>query len=157
MTVQQSGNVTRGHLASWVTDGVIGDAGPNPYSERVIASLLNADFNTTSDQILTLATYLKSFMLTRVIVTNSPTSLNVAVGGLYTAASKGGQAIVAASQAYSALTGAQGLLNATLTTYAQNNQFNRTNVPSWNFYLSLTTAQGATAPAAVYIVGIELS
>lgn len=158
MSVQQSGNVTRGHIATWTTDGVIGDGGTIPAaSERVLASLLNADFNTTADQELALPSTLQSFMITRIVVTNSPTNLTAAVGGFYTEAAKTGQQIVADTQVYSTLTGTLLLLSATLSSYTQTHQFTRTNLPDWIVYLSLTTPQGDTAPASVYLIGIELS
>lgn len=154
--LQQSGNVTRGHLAIWATDGVVMNGGAPAAGERVLASLLNADFNTTADQLLELPDTLQAFMLTRLIVTNSPTLLSVAVGGFYTEANKTGQQVVADTQIYSALTGVLDLLPLTLTSYAQTHQFTRTNLPDWIVYLSLTTPQGNTSPASVYLIGIPL-
>lgn len=49
--VQQSGNVTPGHLATWVTDGVLKDGGPAIAGQRVLASLRGANspnFDITS-------------------------------------------------------------------------------------------------------------
>ena len=154
--VEQSGDVTPGHLAKWITDGVIGDAGANPYSQRVLATLLNADFNNTGDQAIALPSALLAFQLTGILVANASISLTTAVGGFYPLASKTGSPIVAAAQAYSTLTAATLLMNTTLTAYAQAQNFSRTQLEDWAIYLSLTTAQGVAATADVYLLGIEL-
>lgn len=155
--IQQSGNVTPGHGAKWVTDQVIGDAGPNPYAQRVLASLLQANFGSTADQPLQLTPTLNAFQLTGIVVTNASGSLDVATGGFYPQVSKGGTAIVAAGQVYSALTSGLLLMNATLTAYANTQRFSRSQLPDWAIYLSLTTAQGFPLTADVYALGIELA
>lgn len=155
--VQQSGNVTPGHLASFVTDGVIADAGANPYSQRVLATLLNASFNTTADQPILLPAALQAFQLTGIIIANPSASLTTAAGGFYPTISKGGSAIVAAGQVYTALTSSLLLMNATLTAYAQAQYFSRSQLTNWAIYLSLTTPQGADITANVYVTGIELA
>lgn len=156
-SVLQSGNVTPGHLTKWVTDGVVGDYGPSPYSQRVLASFLGADFNATSDQPILLPSSLNAFQLTGILVTNASTSLTTVAGGFYPQAGKAGSAIVANSQVYSTLTASTLLLNATLTAYANAQRFSRTQLPDWAIYLSLTTPQGGAATADVYVIGIELS
>lgn len=155
--VLQGGNVTPGHSVQWLTDGVIADAGPNPYSQRVLASLLNADFNNANnDQPILLPSLLNAFQLTGIIVANASVSLSVAVGGFYPQVSQGGSAIVAAGQTYSALTSSALLLNATLTAYAQAQYFTRTQLTNWAIYLNLTTPQGSVATANVYLLGVQL-
>ena len=155
--VLQSGNVTPGHGAQWITDGVIGDAGPNPYSQRVLASLLDANFNTTADQPILLPTTLQGFQLTGIIVGNASVNMTAAAGGFYPQKAKAGSAIVAAGQVYSALTVSTLLLNATLTAYANAQLFSRVQLLDWAIYLALTTPQGVAATANVYLLGIELS
>lgn len=155
--IQQSGNVTPGHGAKWVTDQVIGDAGPSPYAQRVLASLLQANFGSTADQPLRLPTTLNAFQLAGIVVTNASGSLDVAAGGFYPQVSKGGTAIVAAGQIYSALTSGLLLMNATLTAYANAQRFSRSQLPDWAIYLSLTTPQGLPLTADIYLVGIELA
>lgn len=155
-TVQQSGNVTPGHGTKWITDGVVGDAGANPYSQRVLASFLNVDFNTVTDQGITLPSTLNYFQLTGIIVTNVSVSLNTATGGFYTDVFKGGSQIVAAAQVYSALTTDLLLMQPTLTAYALAQRFSRTQLPNWMIYLSLSIAQGSPATADVYLLGVEL-
>ena len=164
--IQQSGQVTPGHLASWMTEGVLEDGGALLASQKVLAAIAQANFNSTFDQPLILPPAITAFQLTGLIVTNASVSLTTAAGGFYTAASKGGSAIVASSQAYSSLTTANLLLNATLTAFAQTARFSANNLGSilgsnnqygLAIYLSLTTAQGVVATADVYAIGIDLS
>ena len=156
MAVVQSGNVTPGHLVKFAADNVIKDGGPSPYSQRVLASLLNADFNTTADQAIALDPSLNYFQLTGIVVAGASVSLSVAAGGFYPQASKGGTTIVASGQVYSALTTNTLLMQPTLSSYAQQQYFSRSQLPDWAVYLSLTTPQGGAALANVYLLGIEL-
>lgn len=166
MTVQQSGQVTPGHLATWSTDGVIQDGGPILASQKVLAAFFNANFNTIADQPLILPPAITAFQLTGIIITNASVSLTTAVGGFYPAASKGGTPIVSAAQAYSALTNANLLMQATIALFGQTARFSSANLAlslaangqnGLTVYLSLTTAQGASATADVYLVGMDLS
>jgi hypothetical protein len=69
-------------------------------------------------------------------------------GGVYTAAAKGGTAIVAAAQLYVALTAAAKFLDLTLAAILG------TDVRTESLlYLSLTTGQGVAATADIYIYG----
>lgn len=157
MAIQQSGNVTPGHLAIWTTDNVIQDGGSVPSVRGVLGSLLSADFNTLSDQPILIPATITAFAITGIIVTNAPISLSVAVGGFYPETSKGGVAIVAAGQVYSSLNAASKLLNCTLSAGAQATRYDRANVPDWAIYLSLTNAQGITATADIYLIGVNLT
>jgi hypothetical protein len=87
-----------------------------------------------------------SYVITHIRAVNASISLTLAVGGIYTAASKGGNALVAAGQVYSALTGSTIGLDLTLAAVGAGLQ---SAIP----ILSLTTAQGATATADLYIFG----
>lgn len=164
--LQQSGSVTPGHLATWTTDGVLQDGGPILASQKVLASLRSANFNTTADQPLLIPPAISAFQLTGIVITNAAVSLTTAVGGFYTAASKGGSQIVANSQVYSSLTGPNLLLSATLTAFANTARFSINNLPQvlnannqygLALYFALTTTQGASATADVYILGVDLS
>ncbi len=115
---------------------------------RVLFSLIGANMNVTTDQSLVAAFGITSYYIDRILVTNASTSLTLAAGGLYTAASKGGTAIVAAGQLYSGLTGSTVTLNPTLASTTL-----RTATP----ILSLTTAQGGAATADLYVFGYALS
>lgn len=112
----------------------------------LLGSLIGADMNSTSDQ----AIYLNAskYVIRKIVVTNASTSLTTAVGGIYTAASKGGTDIVAASQVYTALTSSSKFLDLTLEAEAGTDIF--TQMP---LYLSLTTPQGAAATADIHIYG----
>lgn len=103
-----------------------------------------ANMNVTTDQPMTPDFAIGSYIIDRIEVYSASTSLTTAAGGIYTAASKGGTAIVAAGQAYSALTTAAKTLAATLATTDL-----RTETP----ILSLTTGQGSAATAIVEIWG----
>lgn len=157
MSVEQSGNVTPGHLAVWNSPGVIRDGGAVTASQKVLAKFANADMNTDSDQQIILPQAIQYFQLTGIIVTGATHSLATAVGGFYPEAAKEGTPIVAATQVYSALTATDLLLQATLSSFAQSARFSRDNLPDWAIYLSLTTPEGVAALADVYLLGIDLT
>lgn len=166
MSVQQSGNVTPGHLASWTTDGVIQDGGPLLASNKVLAVQFGANFNTTFDQPLILPQPITVFQLTGIVVTNASISLTIAVGGFYTEALKSGSQIVSASQTYSVLSSPNLLMQPALTTFAQTARFSAANLAilagannqnGLAIYFSLTTPQGVQATADIYAIGIDLS
>lgn len=115
--------------------------------DTLIGTALAANFNITTDQAITLPTGL--WRITRILVTNASTSMTTAVGGFYDAASKGGNAVVAATQVYSALTSAAVTLSCTIAAPADWNV-------STTLYFALTTAQGAAATAAIRIYGVRL-
>lgn len=165
--VQQSGNVTPGHLALWATVGVLQDGGPIGASQKVLAAFFSANFNAASaDQALLLPFSISAFMLTGIIITNASVSLTTAAGGFYPGANQTGSPIVASSQAYSSLTNSNQLLQTTLTAYAQTARFSSNNLPLTlgpnsqevlEIFFNLTTPQGAPATADIYLVGIDLS
>ena len=74
------------------------------------------------------------------------TKLTTAAGGVYSAASNGGDAIVAAGQVYTGLTGITLALDLTIAATPAKTVYNQTTVPS--AFFALTTAQGAAATAA---------
>lgn len=105
---------------------------------------LTANMNVTTDQSMIPDFVIGSYIIDRIEVYSASTSLTTAAGGIYTAASKGNTAIVAAGQAYSELTTAAKTMAATLATTDL-----RTETP----ILSLTTGQGSAATAIVEIWG----
>lgn len=158
MPIEQSGAVTPGHLAIWTINGVLQDGGPFPgTSERVLARLLSANFNTTDDQQIALPSTITAFQLTRIIVTNANISLTTAVGGFYPDTGKAGSAIVANTQVYSTLTAASKLLNPTITSYGSTTKFTSSILTAYSIYFSLTTAQGVAATGDIYLAGIDLT
>ena len=117
--------------------------------EQIIGTKLSANMNVTTDQAIPITRIgSQKYLITKIVVTNASISLTTAAGGVYQTTSKGGTAIVANSQAYSALSAATTALNLTLA-------INRTYTLD-NIYLSLTTAQGAAATADIYVFGIVL-
>ncbi len=120
--------------------------------------LYGANMNTTADQAIPMSVPSATYMIDSIAVSNPSVSLTTAAGGLYTAASKGGVAVVANTQAYSTLTtnaanttGNSFLL--TLATAGSTTDFQGpTQASAVNtLYLSLTTAQGAAATADVRV------
>ena len=117
--------------------------------EQIIGTKLSANMNVTTDQAIPITRIgSQKYLITKIVVTNASISLTTAAGGIYQTTSKGGTAIVANSQAYSALSATTTALNLTLA-------INRTYTLD-NIYLSLTTAQGAAATADVYVFGVIL-
>lgn len=115
----------------------------------LLGKIIGANMNSTSDQLINIASASK-YVVRNILVTNASLSLSTAVGGVYNAASKGGNAIVAASQAYSALTSAAKFIDLTIA-------ITDTTQTSSALYLSLTTGQGVAATADVYVFGDILS
>lgn len=164
--IQQSGNVTPGHLVTWTTQNVVQDGGAILASQKVLASLRSADFNTTADQPLVLPSAVTALIVSQIIVTNASTSLTTVLGGFYPGALKQSPPIVDPSQAYAALTNPTIYMNPFLSSYGQTTRFSSTNLPlvlsannqyALSFYLSLTVPQGTPATADVYIVGLDLT
>ena len=124
---------------------------------RVVGKLIGANFNVTTDQAIPIQiadtddvvqTHEGDFILADIIVRNASISLTTAVGGIYTAASKGGSAIVANTQVYSALTSSVKWVALTKASISLTDVLNQANL-----YFSLTTAQGAAATADIYVFG----
>lgn len=122
-------------------------------SPRVLFSLIGANMNSTADQQFTkIGTFTSWTALGGSLgrSTNASTSLTTAAGGIYSAASKGGDALMAASTTYAALTTAQAGGNLAATNLGCGI---RTETP----YLSLTTPQGGPATLDFYIWGFPFS
>lgn len=112
-----------------------------------IGKLLSADFNSTADQQIPLG-FIGKYRVKRIVAVNtSVNGMSTAAGGIYSAASKGGSAIVAAGQVYTGLTNA---LTALELTIALPNLVLASGTP---LYFSLTTAHGAPALADLYAYG----
>jgi hypothetical protein len=117
--------------------------------EQVLFRLTSANMNSTSDQEFERLGQFGPYIITAIRALNASTSLTTAAGGIYSAASKAGDTLVAAGQAYSTLTGSTLGLDLTLAAVARGQ---RTGVP----ILSLTTAQGGAATADFYVLGLRL-
>lgn len=138
-------------LASPPITGVLAVNGamPNFFSY----SLVGVNFNTTADQAIAipLPTGFAHYRINNIVVSNPSTSLTTAAGGIYTAASKGGVAILSAGTVYSALTtntaGASGsIFFPAPITNASTAYYNSTPL-----YFSLSTPQGSAATADITI------
>lgn len=124
---------------------------PTRFGGILLGSLIGANFDVTTDQQIVIFANPAKYILRRIVVTNASVSLSTAAGGIYTAVSKGGTAVVAASQAYSTLTGSTLFLDLTLSTSGNANITVKSSVP--NLYFSLTTAQGSPATGDIYVFG----
>lgn len=104
------------------------------------------DLNITTDQVLLM--FASPVIIDKIIVYDVSTTLaaSLAAGGIYTAASKGGSAVVAAGQVYTALTSSIKFL--ALTQALPNDLRSEANL-----YFSLTVAHGAPATAKIVIFG----
>jgi len=117
----------------------------------LLGKLIGANMNATTDQAIALVS--AKCRIDRIVITNASISLDTAVGGFYNAAAKGGVAIVANTQVYSALTAAGKFIKAALAATAGGAT---TDVQS-TLIFALTTAQGAAATADIYVFGEDLS
>lgn len=119
----------------------------SPAPPNLLFYRLAANFNSSADQQLNQTAWTGKFRVTKIVITNASTSLTTAAGGFYTAASKGGDAIVAAGQAYTSLAASNLALDATL------NLATKVQASGTPLYLSLTTPQGAPVTADVLVYG----
>ena len=125
-----------------------------PQGTRVLFKLISANMNSTSDQQFTKVGEFTSWTASgggAYKLVNPSINLTTAAGGVYSAASKGGDQLVASSQTY-ATASTVGTSSQQLTGSALGNGV-RTETP----YLSLTTGQGVAATADLYIFGVPLS
>lgn len=140
--------IYRASNTSWYNANAAG-AMQTTRGQRILFSKTGVDFNVTTDTQLVKDFAFSNYIIDKIIVSNASISLTTAAGGVYTSTSKGGTAVVAAGQVYSALTTSAKTLSLTL-----NNTDVRTGA---NLYLSLTTGQGAAATADVYVFGTAIS
>ena len=116
--------------------------------------LYDANFNSTADQAIPISVPSALYVVDSILVTNASVSLTTAAGGVYSAVSKGGVAVVSSGQAFSGLTSntanttgnALALTIATAGNTTAFQGFAQTGRIS-TLYLSLTTGQGAAATA----------
>lgn len=119
---------------------------------RVLGTLRSANFNSVADQTIPIVSSVTAFQITSIVVTNCSASLTTAAGGFYPTTAKGGVPIVAAIQAYTALTGTTVLLGATVAATPLVTRYALASV-----FLALTIAQGAPATCDVYVIGVDLT
>lgn len=133
--------------------GATGSAGVSGNPLR-LARLNSANLNTTADQAMSVVGGVTKYAVTAVIVSNVSTNISggLAAGGIYTATSKGGTAIIPLTQVYTALTGATVALALTLGAGIVSLVLSAATL-----YLSLTTANGTAATADVHVFGYDLT
>src|ERR1700691_4541819 len=107
---------------------------------RILCSIRSANFNSTADQACVIPASVTAWAPTAIIVTNCSGTFTLTAGRVYPTTSKGGTALVAAAQAYTALTTSTIVLGLTL---AANIATTRYAVST--LYLSLTTGAGSAA------------
>ncbi len=117
--------------------------------ERLLGFVIGANFNSTADQTIPITS--SKYIIRRITVTNPSTNLTLAIGGFYAAASKT-TALVANTQVYTALTGSTKYLDTTLGALVGTDVRTETTL-----YFSLTTAQGGTATADLWVWGEDIS
>jgi hypothetical protein len=152
LNVQNSLAIAGADGGLWTLPGNGGQVASLPQMGTLEFTLSAANFNSTADQpiTITLPTGRTRYQLLAVIVSNPSISLTTAVGGIYTAAAKGGVAVVGAGTVYSTLTtntaGTSGSLFSPGITNSTTAFYN-----SATLYFALTTAQGAAATADITI------
>lgn len=135
-----------------ITGGTIAGATiTSPGVSRLLGKLIGANMNVTTDQAIPISGA-ASYVVRKVIAANASANLTLAAGGVYTATAKGGSALVAAAQVYSALSSAVKFVDCTIAAIGTTDLRTESNL-----YLSLTAAQGSAATADVYVYGDVLS
>lgn len=135
---------TQAATAKWVADRG---------SPVLIGTLIGANLNTTADQAITLDLRGNtrwfgtgnSTAIGSIILTNASGTVTTAVGGLYTAAAKGGTALVPNTQAWSTAA-TTGLVRTAWSTTPASTVWTVTAI-----YLSLTTPEGSAKTGDIYI------
>ncbi len=115
---------------------------------QLLFVLRGADMHITTDQAFTKVFGGTNYVVTSVIAARKTGGASVTcAGGIYTAAAKGGDALVAATQSWVTL-GANIIVNAVLATVAG------TAIESATPILTLTTGSTAACTADVFIFGV---
>lgn len=115
-------------------------------------SLLAANMQLTTDQAFTKVTPCNTYAITKVVARWKSGGTTVAcAGGIYTAASKTGSALVAAGQSWINLTASGKIVDATVAAV------NGTDEQSATPILSLTTGSTGACTADLTIYGVILS
>lgn len=123
-------------------------ATPNSGLGQILFIGRGLNFQLTTDQTLTKRFQGTNYRITDIIaVRRSGAASGACVGGIYTAASKGGTAIVAATQSWLTLAAN---VNVTATLAAANNT---TLLSANTLYLSLTTGSTGAVTADVFVFG----
>lgn len=112
----------------------------------ILLGFVTANADTTSDSVIPILA--AKYIVRKIIAHDASISLTTVAGGVYTAAAKGGSAIVASAQVYTDLTAATKFLDLTLQTPATSDY-----LAGSNLFFSPTTPQGATATVQIEVWG----
>jgi hypothetical protein len=136
--------------ARQIGTGVSGAApSENQRIQQVLFRILAANFQLTSDQALTKVFSGTEYLITGVHAIRRSGGATVAcAGGIYTAASKGGTALVAAAQSWLGITGTLGVQVGTIAVPAAS---------SATLFVSLTTGSTGAVTADLLVTGFVLS
>lgn len=153
--VEQSGSITPGHLAQWVAQGVIEDAGPNPFTS-VFGMYSSGGYtvnfnvaNTDTPIYINLPTGYTRYRVHGVVISGASASLTSATCGVFTATGGGGVQVVAANTA----------ITVSAITNDTNNNMQNLTIANQNtiafsdtiLYFRVETAQGSAATGSVTI------
>lgn len=120
-------------------------------AQQLLFVLRGANMTLTTDQAFTKQFGGTTYQITSVSAVRKTGAFGVAcVGGIYDTASKAGNALIAAAQVWSALTGANTIQTATLAAIA--GSVASTATP----FLSLTTGNTGALTADLFIWGVVL-
>ena len=119
--------------------------------QQLLFKLSAANFQLTTDQTFTKLYAGSAYQITGIVARQRTGAASIAcAGGIYDAAAKGGNAIIAAAQSWVTL--ASGVIvSGTLAALTQTTLL--TNTP----ILSLTTGSTAACTADIYVYGVDLS
>lgn len=107
-----------------------------------------ANMQSTADQSFTKLGTFTNYIITKVVAVNKTGGTSVAcVGGIYTAAAKGGSALVAAAQSWLNLTALGKIVDGTIAAVVG------TDIQTATPILSLTTGSTAASTADILIFG----
>lgn len=118
---------------------------------KVNMNLAGAGTTAEDQQIPLFLSTAQYVRYTKITARNCSGSVTTAAGGIYTAASQGGTAVVAAGQVYSANTGATLSLDLTIATTAGKTAFGGATAPT--LFVNLSTAQGTAMTCDVFVFG----
>jgi len=119
------------------------------YISQILFVIRGADLTSTADQAFTKLFTGTNWFVSRVITVRKTWAFGITcAGGIYTGASKSGNAIVGALQSYAGLSGAGKLADLTLAAILG------TDVQtSSNLYLSLTSGNTGALTADIFVLG----
>jgi hypothetical protein len=144
--VRSTGTITNNANSTFT---IINQNGPSTGAAVIELSRTTVNMNTTADQAITIRLppgFTRYGVQQGFAANNSSANLATAQGGIYTDASKAGTQIVASSQVFTTLTGAN--LRQSLTSANTNSVLTDTTL-----WFSLTTAAGVAGTAEVILIG----